>query len=223
MTIYSLGVVANPGIAIQVTAADPTNLNNESAPTAIPLLINSSDPVAPGSSVSYPGSISPAGQVSQMSALGAKVLRYSAGTTVPVEGREVNLEWVVSNAQSVSINGALVNEYGTMKVAPTDTTTYTLEVQGKDGILQTRQITLTVFTREEREAYFEIFSDLGEHEYRRGRPKPESVNEKLDRRGFRRRSKEVIDAHFAEYRTRAEFAENEALAGEVAEEGGDER
>jgi hypothetical protein len=135
----------------------------------------------------------------------------------------VNLEWVVSNAQSLVLNGAQVSEYGTLTVVPAYTTTYTLEVQGKDGTQLTRSLTLTVVTEAEREAYFEIFGELGAQEYRRGRPKVTSVHERLERRGHRARPKEVIDTLFAEYRTRGEFAENEELGEEVTDvEAGDE-
>lgn len=216
MTAYSLGVVANYGVALQVTAADPANLNNESTPTAIPL-VGLPGSATPGSSVSYSGSVSPSGQSSQALSLAPRIIRFSPETTVPVERREVNLDWMVSNAQSVTINGTPVSEYGTLTVTPTETTTYTLDVQGKDGTRLTRSITLTVITEMEREAYFEIFSELGQHEYQRGRPKPTSVNEKLYQRGFDRRPKEVIDTLFAEHRARADFAEDEELAEEVAE------
>jgi hypothetical protein len=209
MTAYSLGVVANQGVPIQVTAANPANLNNESPPAVIPLAVPSGSATA-GSSNPSAGLVSPP-QQSEALSLAPRIVRFSADKTVPTEGLEVNLDWVVSNAQSVAISGTPVSEYGTLTVAPSETTEYTLEVQGKNGTQLTRNIMIYVITEDERDAYFDVFDELEPREYRSGKPMATRVNQRLQRRGHGRGPKEVIDVLFAEYRGRPGHAEDEPL------------
>lgn len=59
-------------------------------------------------------------------------------------GQPVNLEWIIDNATSVTLDGVLVPNVGSSVVTPTQTTTYTLHIVSTDGTTEDLTATVTV-------------------------------------------------------------------------------
>ncbi|HMB94356.1 MAG TPA: discoidin domain-containing protein, partial [Rhodothermales bacterium] len=76
---------------------------------------------------------------------GLRIAYLRADPTGIEAGQSSDLSWSVTGATTITINGAAVDSVGTMTVAPTETTTYTLEVVGRDtGEMLTEEVTITV-------------------------------------------------------------------------------
>ena len=73
---------------------------------------------------------------------------FTASQTEIEQGLEISLNWAVRDAAVVTLNGNVVNPMAGVVVSPEETTTYTLEMQGRDGTTVRESIEVLV-TRSE--------------------------------------------------------------------------
>jgi hypothetical protein len=69
---------------------------------------------------------------------------FTASLTSIETGKEVELNWVIRDARTVTLNGNTVGPMTSLFIRPDQTTTYTLEMQGNDGVMVSESITITV-------------------------------------------------------------------------------
>jgi|GEM_PF-5286948 len=88
--------------------------------------------------------VSKAVTVNIVESLPAVINSFAASSEEIYEGNTVTLDWDVSDAVSVKLNGSEVASSGALDVTPMETTTYELSAVGTDGVLVSKSITVTV-------------------------------------------------------------------------------